>query len=101
MSEPKQYLPGVWANLRTTPFWKLEVQCANASALVEFIKANTDARGRIHFCITQLREPKERQSHSVWLDTWRPDAKGGFQAAKDAANAAPPPPREPNDDVPF
>lgn len=101
MSEPKLYPPGVWATLKTAPFWKLEVQCSKAAELIEFIKAHTDARGRIHFCITELRERKERQTHSVWLDTWRPDAKGGFQAAKDAAAAAPQPPREPNDDVPF
>lgn len=105
MSE-KIYVPGVWAKQRTnSPFFQLTLNC-KAADLVKFIHEHTDERGWIKFGISEMKQPKEKQSHSVWLDTWRPDASRQFNNARQAATGSKfadvPSPKAPDDDsVPF
>ena len=81
----------------------------HADSLIEFIKANTNEKGYINITVSARREVGQHgDTHSVALDTWKPDqSRGAPQQRPAQPTANPPRPKpqsdstEPEDDVPF
>lgn len=105
MAEQKQYVPK--CGVKTVTFqdggemFKLNF---HAETLINFVKANTNEKGYITFGMTERREPSQYgDTHSLWLDTWKP--KEGGQRSAPRANSTPanqPPPIDNGEDsVPF
>lgn len=88
MSNQKTYVPGVWAKERTSPFTVLTLNC-KADELIKFIQANAD-NGWIRFGVTAKKNPDDKSTHSVYLDTWKPGGSRPLEGARQAVRNAPP-----------
>lgn len=101
----KIYVKGVWAKSRQTSFGEVISLNCKAAELVAFIQANTDAGGWIKFDISPKRQPDEKTTHSVSLNTWKPGERKE-QRGYAPKPAAPklndtPPQDDPDSQVPF
>jgi hypothetical protein len=75
----------------------------NVEKFSAFLKQHANAKGYVNLGISQRKEVSQYgETHTVWLDTWEPDASRAPAEARTTAQpqASPPTPKE-NDDVPF
>ena len=107
MSTEKTYVPKSRAKMRDTQYGQFMSVSFSAKELVEFIHANTNSRGYFNITLAPRRNPDETQTHSVYLDTWKPREGGGLSAAQKAVSGAKPssddemPPDNSDQSVPF
>lgn len=104
MNEPKKYVPKSSAKAVSFQSGGSLIKIGfNADMLIEFVKANTNDRGYINLVVAERREPSQHgDTHSVYLDTWKPK-EGGQKSARPAASTPPnryAPPTE-TDESPF
>jgi hypothetical protein len=117
MSEPKTYVPK--SSVKETVFpdgGKLLKIGFHAETLAEFVKNHANEKGYVNFVITRRREVGQfGETHSVTLDTWKPDGRASGRATNAAEGQqteaqrllaerrgkSAPASEEPDDDVPF
>lgn len=98
MNEPKTYVPKTSAKeIKFPPGGSMLKLGFHVDTLIEFVRKHANDRGYINFGVTSRRQVSEHgETHSVWLDTWKPKA-AGQSSPKPPTNAKPPE----EDDVPF
>lgn len=107
MSEPKQYVPKSKAKSHRFSDGNEIIRLGfHAASLIDFIKANTNGAGYINLVVSPRRETDQYgNTHSVYLDTWKPKQQGGQPAPAKREPSKPasdePPPTTEDDDVPF
>ncbi len=97
MTEKAIYVPGT--SVKTIPTKHgdmLKVSC-KAEEVAQFLTANANEGGWVTLLITKRERPDEKgRTHSVKLDTWKPDAsKAKRQFVSDVAAAVS------DEDIPF
>lgn len=108
MNEPKTYVPKCSCKAVTFASGKSILKVGfHVETLIAFIKQHANERGYVNFGISERKETSQHgETHSVWLDTWRPGqtapkatpeaAKRGVEHMRSAVNTPPP-----EEDVPF
>ncbi len=106
MAEPKTYIPNSSAKeVRFDDGGAILKISFKSKELVDFIRVNTNDKGYFNIGVSPRREAgRYGDTHSVWLDTWKPKPQEGRQATppereRPTAQDLPPPPEE--QDVPF
>lgn len=105
----KTYLPKSNIKTRDTSFGPVLKLSCNGEALIAFVKEHTNERGYINFEIVERKEVGEYgESHSIYLDDWKPSDRGGESAGKPATRTKQAPRAKPNptpeaaeEDIPF
>lgn len=105
MSE-KIYIPKANAREQQGQYGSFIKLGFNAAELIAFANQHKNDRGYLNLILSPRRNPDDRATHSIYLDTYKPkEGREGFQQARAAANAAKTPegiPANPHDDsVPF
>lgn len=68
----KIFAPGNAKLNERTSFFCLRY-CFKADDMIKFCEANKNEQGYINLQITERRVPDDKSSHTVALDTWKPD----------------------------
>ncbi len=99
MSEKPTYVPKSYARARQTKFGEVLCLDFQAEALITFIRENTNERGYIKIDVVPRKTPDEKSTHSLVLNTWKPEGKREQPKAKPEGYSGQKP--EMDDDVPF
>ncbi len=104
MANEKVYVPKSYGKTRTTQFGDIYNLDFHAETLIEFVKANTDARGYFKISVSKQKTPKLRDDGTIMsdltiaLNNWKPENAGEAPKAAPAkgktaapAKAAKPP----------
>lgn len=74
----------------------------HADTLIEFLKKHKNEKGYVNVGISERKQPGQYgDTHSVWLDTWKPGERSGQAKAVQQPLQPASTPRATNDDVPF
>lgn len=99
-NEPKKYVPKSNAKKVQFAAGGSIIKCSfDAKELAEFVRQNQNSNGWITLVIAERREPTEKATHSIYLDTWQPNQNGARPAQ--TSRPATPPPEASDDTVPF
>ncbi len=102
MAENKTYCNGVYVREKTfasTGNTILNVS-VNVEQMVAFLNQHKDEKGYVRLGISKRREVSDKGvTHTVWLDTWKPDGAPKQQAAAPARKDEPQ--ADQQDDIPF
>lgn len=96
MNEQKTYVPKSYARGRQTKTGEIIGLDFHAETLIAFIRENTNERGYIKFDVIPRKNPDEKNTHSISLNTWKP---AGQPKAKPEGYSGQKP--EPEDEPPF
>ena len=96
------YVPKSQAKARETSFGVVIGLGFLASALIDFVKSNSNEKGYVNLDIVPRRTTDDfGNTHSVQLNQWKPD----MNKMRQAVATSPPPAKgdgqPPSDDVPF
>lgn len=72
----KIYVNGVFAKARDTQYGEVITLNCKADELMRFIEEHQD-NGWIKFDVQRKRTPGEKTTHSVSLNNWKPEHRGG------------------------
>lgn len=98
-NEPKTYVPKCSA--KSVADGRILKLSFKAKELVEFAHQHVNERGYLNLCVSERRELGQfGDTHTVWLDTWKP---GQNQTQRTAAKPTTqePPENHGYSDVPF
>jgi hypothetical protein len=104
MAEPKQYINGIW--IRSHRFedgneiLNLSVSGRAIDGLCQTLKGLAAESGWARLVISPRKNPDEKSTHSIFVDTYKPKSKAVAQATQPPAEAQTAPTGN-DDDVPF
>ena len=102
--EAKVYAPCSVKEVQTQYGSLLNVSC-QAEGMAEWLREHANERGWVNLCVTRRKsEGKYGETHSAYLDTWRPEQPAAPAPAAEPAPAPAPAPEAPaadDDSVPY
>lgn len=102
MNEPKTYINSITAKevkFQSTGNSVLKLSF-KVEALIEFLNQHKNEKGYVNVGVSRRKEVgKYGETHTVWLDTWKPDPNRQRQPQPEAPKEEQP--DKPADDVPF
>lgn len=100
----RQYVPKANVRAKQTQFGEVLTVGFSVKELIEFAEMNKSERGYLNLCIVPRKTPNEYATHSIYLDDYKPGARGQQQRSAPTPRAKTSPDSEPpaeTDYVPF